>query len=218
MIKLRYNSWKEITLNTFDKIKNIKITDELNQDEILQKNVELLSILCNVSEDEIISLPLPKFKELLSSTEWIKDIPKVNINNEYVINGKKYEVKRNLQAMTTAQYIDFQTLSKDKEKNFANMLAIFLIPKGKTYAEGYDITEVIEDIKNYFNIVDARSIMFFFILQFQSLTQVMLTYSIKELKKIAKKDKSKEITDKITELEANLTQVKDLLKNGVGFF
>ena len=218
MIELKYKSWKEITIKVFDKIKEIKIENDYSQEKMLDKNVELLSVLCDCTEEDIINLPLTQFNELLKQTEFLKELPKVNMNDAYTINGTVYEVHRNLRDMKTSQYIDFQSLSKEKEKNFANILACFLIPKGKSYGEGYDVINVAEDIYNYFNIVDARSIMFFFTLQFHTLTRVMLTYSIKKMKRATKKSKSKEMEAKIKELETNLTQVKDLLKNGIGFF
>jgi hypothetical protein len=44
--------------------------------------------------------------------------------------------------ITTAQYVDFQTLAKDFPATIPELLSCFLIPEGKEYNEGYDIQEV----------------------------------------------------------------------------
>ena len=215
MIDIKYKSWKNITIAIFDKIKDVKIEEDYTQETMLQKNIELLTILCDCSEEDIINLPLNEFNELIKKTEFLKELPKVNMNDYYEINGNVYEVHRNLREMLTSQYIDFQTLSKEKDKNLANILACFLIPKGKRYGEDYDVITVAEEIYNHFNIVDARSIMFFFTLLFQSLTKTILTYSIKQMKRATK---SKEMEQQIKELEQNLMLAKNLVENGIGFF
>ena len=94
---------------------------------------------------------------------------------------------------------------------------MFLIPQNKKYGEDYDIDEVINDIGEYLSIVDAHSIMFFFVLLFQTLTRVMMDCSIKDLKKMKKKQKNKE---EITKLETAITEIekiKHLVKNGIGY-
>lgn len=219
MIELKYKSWRDITISVFEKLKDIKELQTINQEDVLQKNVQLLSILCECEEDEIINLKLTDFNKLINQIEFLNTMPKVNVYDYYEINGNVYQVNRNIKEMTTSQYIDFQTLMDgDREKNLPNILAIFLTPKGKKYCDGYDVVNVIEDIHNHLSIVDARSIMFFFILQYQSLTKVMLTYSIKEMKRTARKQKSEKIMKEIKDLETQLTQVNSFLKNGNGFF
>ena len=167
MIELKYGSWKYITIEIYDKIRNLDV-DIKSEEEALDVNVKLLSILCDVDEETIINLPLTEFTILVGKTEFLKEMPKYTVEQYYEIGkGRVFEVQMNLREMTTAQFIDFQTLIKEQEKNTANILACFMLPKGKKYSEDYDVVEVAEYLYKNMNIATARSVMFFFILQYQ---------------------------------------------------
>ena len=216
MIKLKYNKWSEISIKKFDEISDILSSmKNFNDDEALEININLLSILCDVSVDEIEDLPLTEFSKLVKQTEFLKEMPKVDIKDSYVINGKKYVLCANVSKMTTAQYIDYQTLIKNADKNVKELLSVFLIPKGKKYGE-YDLDEVINDIYNYFPIADARAVSFFFTLVLQSLTKATLISLERRTKKELKKAKTKEEKEKIEMLLGTIRLSKDSLPNGIG--
>lgn len=216
MIKLKYGKWQNITIAVYDKLKGLK-DDEINtQEDELNVNIKLLSILCDVTEDEISNLPLTEFSKLIEQTAFLKDMPKYEIETRYKVGNQTYDVQTNIRAMTTAQFIDFQTLSKEQDKNFANLLACFLIPKGKKYGDGYDIIEVAEYLYNNMSIATARSIMFFFTLQYQALQKVILTYSIKQLKKEMRKTRNEEARAQLAMTIQQMTQLKTLIQNGAG--
>lgn len=214
-MELKYKSWNDISINTFNKLKKIKINSN-DSIELLDSNIALLSILCDVDEDTIASLTTSEFSTLLSQTTFLSTLPKVKIQDTYAINGNKYEVFLTLKDMSVAQYIDFQTFYKDQEKYYKELLACFLIPKGKKYGEGYDIQKVIDDIGNHLSIVDANSILFFFVLLFQSLTKATLTYSIRQMKK-ARKKMNKEEQEKIDMAIAEMKRAMTLVENGYGY-
>lgn len=215
MIELKYKSWKEISVNTFNKLKDIKVNSN-DSLELLDSNIALLSILCDVDEDTIVSLTTSEFSTLLNQTAFLSTLPKVKIQDTYTINGNEYEVFLTLNDMSVAQYIDFQTFYKDQDKYFKELLACFLIPKGKKYGDGYDIQKVKDDIGNHLSIVDANSILFFFVLLYQSLTKAMLTYSIRQMKK-ARKKMNKEEQKKIDLAIAETKRAMTLVKNGYGY-
>ena len=215
MIELKYKSWNDININTFNKLKDIRIKSN-DSIEVLDSNITLLSILCDVDEDTIASLTTSEFSTLLSQTTFLSTLPKVKIQDTYIINGNKYEVFLTLKDMSVAQYIDFQTFYKDQDKYYKELLACFLIPKGKKYGEGYDIQKVIDDIGNHLSIVDGNSILFFFVLLYQSLTKAMLTYSIRQMKK-ARKKMNKEEQEKMDLAIAETKRAMTLVENGYGY-
>lgn len=215
-MKLKYNKWEDISIKKFDEINNIlSHINNVNEDEALEININLLSILCDVSVEEIEDLPLTEFSKLVKQTEFLKEMPKVEIKDNYVINGKKYVLCANVSKMTTAQYIDYQTLVKNADKNVKELLSVFLIPKGKKYGE-YDLEEVINDIYNYFPITDARAVSFFFTLVLQSLTKATLISLERRTKKELKKTKTKEEKEKIEILLETIRLSKDSIPNGIG--
>ena len=215
-MELKYKNWNEISINTFNELKNIDYNKEEGILGELEANVELLSILCDVEDEVISNLSTTEFHNLLMQTEFLKEMPKVKVQDKYVINGKKYKLFLTLRDMTISQYIDFQTYYKDYNNKFAECLSCFLIPEGNKYGEGYDIGEVIEDIGNYMSIVDANSIMFFFVLLYRSLTKATLSYSITQMKKIMKKTKDREEKNKLGIAIKEAEKAMSLLTNGDG--
>ena len=220
-MELKYKNWKEISINTFKKLqdvlKDVIITDDATLNN-LNSNIAMLSVLCDVDEDTIASLSTSEFVKLVNDSNFLSDMPKVKITDTYVINGKVYKVFLSLKNMSVAQYIDFQTFYKDYDKYTRELLACFLIPEGKRYGEDYDIAEVITDIGNHMSIVDAHSILFFFVILYQSLTKTILNYSIKDMKKMMRKEKNKEQRMKMEQAIMEMKKARDLVANGNGYF
>ena len=219
-MKLKYKNWEEITVNVFEKLNNaIEAVEETGNSDIdlLNKQIAILSVLCDVDEDAIADLSTSEFGELVLQTEFLNETPKKNIINKVVLNGKEYEIFLSVQEMTMAQYIDYQTYFPQREKKFKEILSIFILPKGKKYGEGYLVEDVIKDIGEYLPITDANNIMFFFALAFQSLTKVTLTSLTKDLKKVMKKEKDKEKVEKMKEAIMKIQEAQSLVENGDGF-
>jgi hypothetical protein len=218
MLELKYKNWNEITINVYQKLQCLlkqESTGDSTMDN-LNMNITLLSILCDVDEDVIADLSIEDFKALANQCVFINDMPKVRIKDRYTINGQIYNVQFNVQDMTMAQYIDYQTFLKDSEKYMKEIIACFLIPKGKKYGEGYKIADVIEDIGNYFSIVDALSVCFFFTILFQSLTKATLRCLVKKMKR-EKRKLNKVEQQQMDKAIAELTKVMNLVGNGFGF-
>lgn len=214
MIEIKKNSWDKINIDTYTKLKNLKISDDSLDN--LNNNITLLSILCECDEEDIINLTTDEFKDLLNNTSFLHVMPKVKIQNKYIINGNEYEVFLNLKNMTVAQYLDFQTFIKEQEKYFKELLCVFLIPKGKKYNEGYNIDNVKDEIGEYMAITDAYSIVFFFTLLFQSLISSTVECSITDLKKMKKTMTPQEVKEMEKAIQ-KLEDLKLLMKNGGGF-
>ena len=217
-MKLKYKSWKDITVDVFLNLnQRLAAIEETGDDDIdnINKNITIISCLCDIDEDIIADLDVNDFGRLVRETDFLKDMPKAEIKDKYTINGKNYYVHLNLQEMTMSQYIDFQTFYKDKDKYAKEIIACFLIPKGKKYCEDYNIKDVINDI-GQMSIIDAHSIMFFFTLSFVSLTKVMLAYSTKKMKKQMRKEKNEETKKKMEEAINQIQRVQILVENGDG--
>ena len=218
-MELKYKNWKEISVNTFKKLQaNINNAEEDGDNMLnnLNKEIAMLAVLCDVDEDAIANLTQNEFSKLLTQTNFLVDMPKVKVTDKYRINGTDYQVFLSLKQMTVSQYIDFQTFYADTEKYFCELLACFLIPKGKKYGEGYDIDVVVRDIGEHLSIVDANSILFFFALLYRSLTKAMLSYSVRQMKKLMKKMKDKAEKTKLQTAIAEMEKAMSLLTNGDG--
>ena len=95
-----------------------------------------------------------------------------------------------MRKITTAQYIDFQTFSKDKEKNLVEMLSCFLVPRGCNYNDGYDILDVHRAIREEMSVAEVIALLAFFFKSWADSIRDTLSSSIKEAMRVR--------TDKVT--------------------
>lgn len=211
-MELKYKSWSDISLGKFSEIESIVKSDMSEVD----KHSYILTILTESNLKEIEGLPIADYSRLIREMDFINHIPKVEIKDEYVINGKEYVLCTNTQKLTASQFIDFQNLYKDLDNNKHKILALLLVPKGMKYGEGYDVDKVADEIDQHFSIIDANACMLFFSLLYKALTIATLTYSIKQMKREMRREKNKILKGKMKLAIANATESLHLLKNTDG--
>lgn len=200
-------SWRDVSINEY-----FDLTEKLSDESLKEydKIVIKLAFVNNTTEDEIWSMNINDFRRLQVEALWLDsfDIPKDIKFNNITIDGEKYNVDTNLQNFSVAQYIDFQTFyPKYKKDNrvLGNILACFIIPAGKQYADGYDIQDLVRKINENIDILTAEEIMFFFLKQYLLSMRVIANYFNWQMKKATKKMKNK---DKIKQIEKEWEQTK----------
>lgn len=208
MIELKIKSFKDMSLKTYydiDKLKNKEI-------DAVDFEIELISILCECSVNDILDLPISQYQALRAEAQFVADFPDIvpNCPDNMTINGHKYAISKDLSKVTTAQYIDFQNYLK-MENNVQYVLSCFLIPEGKKYGQGYNVDDVINDIMDL-DIIDALTVCFFFINLYLTSIKVILHSLESKMKKEIKKTKNKEMKKQLTK---KLEEIH-LLINGVG--
>lgn len=209
MIELVIDSWRKCSINNYYEIVDILEDKSLSQ---IDKDFEILGILTQKDADFIWQQKITDVKQLLSKAKFLNEFSynkNTNVKNIKIADGK-YTVDTNLMNFTAAQYIDFQTLwaKKDLRKYYGNILACFVIPKGKSYAEGYDVAELANKFRDEIDIVTANELVFFFLRTLVNLTKVFLAYSTLQMKKAKKKMNPEKY--KILEAEYKTAQ-KDIL-------
>ena len=184
-------SWRDVTINEYYDLKEKLLDENIKEYE---REIIRIAFVNNISEDDAWGLPINEFRKLQVEALWLNEFKineKVNFNN-IEINGEKYHIDTNLQNFTVAQYIDFQSFypkRRTNERILGNILACFIIPKGKKYAEDYEITKVVDDINNYLDIMTANEILFFFLKQYLISIRVTANYFNYQMKKMKKKMK-----------------------------
>ena len=179
--KLSIAKWQELL-----EITNSGLVDE-------EKNIAVIALLADMTEDEVLNLPLTEFAKLNQGTAFLIDQPQKRlIAHTYILGNMEFEVLMDLTKMTTAQYIDYQNFIKDPDNNLAELISVFLIPKGKKYNDDYNIAEVHKLIREHLSIVDAMSLSAFFLVLSQISIETTLTYSIKKMKRLMRKMKGGE--------------------------
>lgn len=213
MLELKYKRWEDITLRKFNELEKILLDNEMSD---IDKNSSLLAVLCDCSIDEIESIDYADYIRLNAESNFIKNVPTIDIRDKYTINGREYELCTDFKKYSTIQFIDFQMLAKDKQKNKHRIIAIFLVPPGAKYGDGsYDIEQVVNDVLDM-PILDADACMLFFSIVYNALTIAILKYSKRQMKRKIKREKNKKKRELMIEGIMRTEQVLHLLKNGIG--
>ena len=209
--------FRDINVDTFI---NIKATIKEHEGPEIELHVKLISMLFNLTEDEVLDLPLTKFEDYERQTAFLYRQPKLSakIPNVIVLNGRKYNVVKNAKKLTASQFIDYMTYCKlpDPDSHLAQVLSVFLIPDGEKYGS-YDIEHVINEISTYLSAQMALEIAFF--LRLKSLHSLTSTVRYLELmmwmmKRRAKKnpkvkEKMEEVQEKLRMMVMALERSED---------
>ena len=132
---------------TIEKHKQIqKLLRDNNVEDMQAVQAELLAIYADTDTDTIMSYPLTKYHKLLEKfyndyfTDFSHAEPK--IKDKYTAGDMVLVPMLDFTQITVAQMMDFSVLSTDPVENIEKLLAIFLLPKGKKYNDGYDLLQV----------------------------------------------------------------------------
>lgn len=188
---------------------------ELSRDEsvdALDQQVKTIAILTDMSEEQVLALPIMEYKSLAAKTKFLEKEydGKLQIAKSYeCLDGMTLIPVRDISKITAAQYVDFQTFSKEGDKYYVETLSTLLIPKGKKYNEGYDIADVHKAIKESLSVADVISLTAFFLTKWVKSIKDSQTYLEKVIKMIPNK----------TVRESLMEQVRSQIHskiNGVG--
>lgn len=199
MLNTIKKSWKDVTIDEY-----FDLCERLSDDTLTdyEKIIIKISFITGKSEDKIWNLTWTEFRELQVEALWMDEF-NINENVKFKsieINKQKYSIDTNLQNFTVAQYIDFQTFFPKRKENpriIGNILACFIIPQGKKYAEDYDIKELVDNINSNLDIMTANEILFFFLKQYLISIRATANYFNWVLKRMKKKSKNKEEMEKL---------------------
>lgn len=181
------NRWEDLTFNEVFQIQQI-ISADINE---TYRASNIIAILSGESVDDIESLPIHKFVQLVPMIEFLKEPPKkIPHKDSYIINGRNYELRANVTDISTAQYVDYQAYMKDENPDLCKITSVFLVPEGHKYNDGYNIEEVWSDVGEM-NYVDVDAIAFFLRKQFALYTLSLADSLEKKMKKqkVKKKDR-----------------------------
>ncbi len=125
-------NWNNITLKQYQDLYPVLMDDTLTE---LDKAVRVLSIILNVTEDEIDSWPLEKLKDYKDSISFLmnEDIPR-KVPKYIHTNGKRYRFVHEIQKMPAARYIETKTYSQpDLMANLHKVMASCVMPQKRAW-------------------------------------------------------------------------------------
>ena len=175
---------------TIEKHKQIqRLLKDNNVEDMQAVQAELLAIYADTDVDTIMSYPLTKYHKLVEKfyADYFTDFSKAEpaIIDKYTAGDMVLVPMLDFTQITVAQMMDFSVLSADPIENIEKLLAIFLIPKGKKYNDGYDLMEVQKAILNMsFN--ELSPLLAFFLKWFQGCRNHIQISCLEEVRKQTK--------------------------------
>lgn len=203
-------------------IKYLPQITRITQSSILSEEDKILrctALINNIDYDELLNYPIDKTQELIKSVNFLYGEPKKkklvrNLN----LNGKKYYVIDDIKDITTAQFIEYNSLMDNVENNLPQLLSLFVIPKGHKYNENYNVKDVVDVINNYMSVEEGLSIANFFIKRYRRYVTHTLLY-LEVMLWAMKIMKKKELTQTtITMIENKIQELKRIRKETYSLF
>lgn len=201
--------WKDITIARHKAILDL-YKNKADEDE-LSFAYDLVCAAYGKDESWIDAMKVSEANEWVNTLAFVNHRPRPRTaKGEYLLNGTKYKVTMNMQALTTAQYIDFQQMADKSGEMPAEFLSIILIPEGHKYNDGYAMDKVVSDIENYMSVEDALGLSAFFL----HLLGMSIRRSIRKLRRMEKQARREGLMT-TEQLEA-LKRVRNLLESANG--
>ena len=201
------DNYRKLPIGKYNEI--VKLC-ETEMDEVDRK-VSIVAILTGLTEDEVLALPITDFTECCAKAKFI-DLPCPetlipSVSKSYPVGGFNLVPVTDMRKVTTAQYIDFLSFSKDKEHNIVEMLSCFLVPKGMDYNEGYDILDVHNAIKEEMSVAEVLAVLAFFFGSWTRSLHSTLSYSERMARRVKDKEKRQMMMERIAELRSTISGV-----------
>ena len=202
------DNYNRLTIGQYMQIQ--EISKDANLEDI-DKQVQIISVLTGMDEEEILHLPITEYKELVVKSAFLnpENINYHPIAKRYILGKFELIPTRDFRKLETCQYIDFQTYASDIDKYLVEFLSVILVPKGHRYNEGYDILEVQDAIRDDMSVSDGISLAGFFLTWCKRSIADSLNYSKQEAMKIKDTTKREMILKKIREQETLLAKSGD---------
>ena len=170
-------TWKDITLRQFNKIQDL--LQEIDE----YTTLNIIDVLYDVDSADMPAMEV--MNKYAHSLDFLMTTIPTNekLKDVYTINQREYNSNINLTQMTTAQFVDYQNYSKENPVDISKCLSVFIIPKGHTYNDGYDLKQVQEDIKDL-DMVTINTLAFFFKKSYILLLETTLLCLTQDTKKM----------------------------------
>lgn len=206
MIKI-IDNWRNLPVGKWLEI--LEFSRDENVDA-LEQQVKTIAILTGLTEDEVLALPIMEYKSLAGKTKFLEKEyeGKLQIAKSYGLNGMELIPVKDFSKITTAQYVDYQTFSKEGDMYLVQTLSTLLVPKGKKYNDGYDMDAVQQAIRDNLSVADVVSLYAFFLTKWVKSIKDSQTYLDKEIKKIPNKLMREKLMKQVQEMRSKT--------NGVG--
>jgi hypothetical protein len=187
---MKPKTWKDLSVAQFMELWDY-FKDETLDD--IDKQVKLLSVCLNKSQDYILDLPLAKIKELTTKCSFIGNLPSEGEAKDFWAGGYKWKVNRDITKISASDYISLTEYIKQTDGAITNLPEIlYIFCKPKYYITKPDKAKCIEKLKKA-SIGDTYPLAVFFchlIIHLTADTEGYLAREVKRMTEIVKKNET----------------------------
>ena len=184
-------TWNDITLGTFIKVMDIMQDSSMSEED---KTFSLIDCIYKIDSNELNIQDLYKYPISILSTE----VDTVEVPKEIKLNGKLYSINKDMTKITVSQFVDYTNYVNNGNK-LSEVLSVFVIPKGKEYSKGYEITEVQRELLDL-PMPLVQSLAFFFAKQSYLFVMLTVIYLKEEIAKMDMDTKDMEKKERLLKL------------------
>lgn len=165
--------YKNLTIGQYNAILAVAENEPVEEN----RNPQILAVLTGKTVAELEAMPIVDFVGMMRKAGFLTVPPKpAKTRKNYACGPFTLVPVLDFKKITTAQYIDFQTLSKrDGGPAIVEVLSCLMIPEGRKYCDGYDPADVQTAIRDNMSVEDAISLYSFFTGRLLSLTRRLAT-------------------------------------------
>lgn len=135
--------WNELPLFKYQDAMSL-----INETNEIDKNVKLLSLISDINEEDLLDLPVSEFLKINTIVNSLLLLKQDEVKFDITIEGIKYKMLTEISKMTTAEFIDLDSIVKDTDNTIQNLhivMAILYRPINKKGdIEKYDSSTVLE--------------------------------------------------------------------------
>lgn len=119
------NSWKDVSVFQWQQLMDLYSKN----DPELDLETLTLSILCNMTESELYSLPQATYNDILKRADFVHEPPKGEAERHIEVNGKRYKCIYDVRNIKAARYIESKHFAKDPTNNIHRLAASMVQPQ-----------------------------------------------------------------------------------------
>lgn len=204
--------YEDLKIGCYRRLIELQRDDDLDD---VDRHVEILSVLSDLSADELRNLPMDKFRKMMDRTGFLLEQPQLpKVRKVYEVGGWRLRPSLRMEQFTAGQYIDFQSYAKDPDANMVELLSVFLVPAGKTYGNGYDLYELKETLYKCFPVLDAHAVIAFFLRNCRRYVKSSVYYLETLIR--TTRPRTAESMEKIKRAKTKLQELRRSRENGDG--
>ncbi len=162
------DSYSKLPLGMYLDIRALQEDPAIDETDL---RVKVCALLAGKTEREVLNAPISESAAWFRGMAFLSDEAPIarRIADAYQVGGFDLVPTTDLRKLTTAQYFDFQAFAPGGEAKLPELLAAFLVPRGKTYGDGYDVVEVQQAIRDALPVTDVLALSAFFLSKYAAL-------------------------------------------------